>query len=362
MSQAETRNPVVATTEIPDIPDARVPQSDFARLTYELFKATEIPCRFVFPAGEILDLGPRAQPAFTVTFRSDHLFKKGFDEFTFSRAYIEGDIDIAGDLSSLLQMRRYVQAGLSTWFMVRLGLRALLRNPIPLNRESIAQHYSFGDDFYLGFMDHKYHLYSHCYFATDNDSLEDAAERKMETMAQALQLKPGMRLLDIGAGWGAVTRYAGPRGVDVTALTIAEDSHQLHRELIEREGFGQCRVLLEDFLEHAPDEPYDAIVAFGVDRTYPALPALLRASVEMPQAGRPALSRRFGGVGKIPDEPVYPQIHLPGQPQLSVSARPYAGVADARLQDTGDGRRHAFVRPDHAPLGKRLRYLIHSLT
>lgn len=47
--------------------------------------------------------------------------------------------------------------------------------------------------------------------------------RKLETMVEGRGLKPGMRLLDIGGGWGAVTRYCGARGVHVTTLTIAEE-------------------------------------------------------------------------------------------------------------------------------------------
>jgi len=150
------------------------------------------------------------------------------------------------------------------FFMLKMWLRMLFSNPINLNRDSIAKHYSFGNDFYLTFLDRNYHLYSHCLFQTDTESLEEAAEHKFETMAKALNLKPGMRLLDIGAGWGAVTRYAGPRGIHVTALTIHEDSYKLHRDLIANNSFSNCNVLLEDFLKHNPEKYYDSIVIFGV--------------------------------------------------------------------------------------------------
>ena len=56
--------------------------------------------------------------------------------------------------------------------MLKMWLRMRFCNPINLNRNSIAHHYSFGDDFYLTFVDRKYHLYSHCLFQADNASLE----------------------------------------------------------------------------------------------------------------------------------------------------------------------------------------------
>ena len=240
------------------------PKDHFARLVYEVLNESEIPCQFVFPSGEILRLGPAGEPAFTATFHSNKVLKKGLNEFAIGQAYVSGDIDVEGDMRSFFEIRRYFKRPVSSAFMLKMWLRMFWRNPINLNREAISQHYNFGDDFYLAFVDRKYHLYSHCLFHSDDESLEEAAEHKFETMAEALQLKPGMRLLDIGAGWGAVTRYGGPRDIHVTSLTIAEDSHKLHQDLIKNNNLTHCENRLEDFLKHAPAEPYDAIVIFGV--------------------------------------------------------------------------------------------------
>lgn len=239
------------------------PKGKCARMIYGLLKDIETPCEFTFASGEILRLG-RCEPEFSVTFHSDSVLKKGLDEYLLGQAYVDGAIEIEGSMPSFFEIRPYMKGKLTSFFMLKMWLRMLLRNPINLNRDSIARHYSFGDEFYLTFVDRKYHLYSHSLFQSDNDSLEEAAEHKLATMAKALKLKPGMRLLDIGAGWGAVTRYAGPRDIHVTALTIHKDSLKLHRDLIDTNNFSNCEVLLEDFLEHDPKEPYDAIVIFGV--------------------------------------------------------------------------------------------------
>ena len=239
------------------------PKGKYARQIYELLKDIEIPCEFNFASGETLSLG-QGKPEFTVTFHSDNVLKKGFNEYFLGRAYVNSEIEIEGNVPKLFELRKHMKGEITSLFMLKMWLNLFFRNPINLNRNSIAQHYSFGDDFYLTFVDGKYHLYSHCLFQTDNESLEEAADRKMATMAKSLKLKPGMRLLDIGAGWGAVTRFAGPQDIHVTALTIHEDSCELHKDLIANNNLPNCEAYLEDFLEHNPEEPYDAIVIFGV--------------------------------------------------------------------------------------------------
>ena len=239
------------------------PKGKYARQIHELLKDTKISCEFNFASGETLRLG-QGKPEFTVTFHSDNVLKKGFNEYFLGRAYVNSEIEIEGNVPKLFEIRKHMKGEITSLFMLKMWLNLFFRNPINLNRDSIAQHYSFGDDFYLTFVDGKYQLYSHCLFRTDNESLEEAADRKMATMAKSLKLKPGMRLLDIGAGWGAVTRFAGPQDIHVTALTIHEDSCKLHQDLIANNNLPNCEVYLEDFLEHNPEEPYDAIVIFGV--------------------------------------------------------------------------------------------------
>ena len=70
------------------------------------------------------------------------------------------------------------------------------------NQFAILAHYQLGDDFYLSFIDNRWRFYSHGLFHHDDESLEDASEHKLERMYASLRLRPGMRLLDIGAGWG----------------------------------------------------------------------------------------------------------------------------------------------------------------
>jgi 2-polyprenyl-3-methyl-5-hydroxy-6-metoxy-1,4-benzoquinol methylase len=90
----------------------------------------------------------------------------------------------------------------------------------------------------------------------------------------AVDARPGERVLDIGAGWGAMTEHGGRRGVRVTSLTISEPSARYVDALI-REHDLPCRVLREHFLEYVPGERFDAIVNLGVTEHLPDYAASL---------------------------------------------------------------------------------------
>jgi cyclopropane-fatty-acyl-phospholipid synthase len=82
-------------------------------------------------------------------------------------------------------------------------------------------------------------------------------------MFAALRLEPGMRLLDIGGGWGGVVRYCAPRGVRVTTLTLADDSYRYLRRLHDEERL-EGELVQGDFLQYRPERPFDAVVIYGV--------------------------------------------------------------------------------------------------
>ncbi len=226
--------------------------------------ANEIPLAFsIESGGETLHLGA-GEERFRIRVTPGYEGPSSISEYALGRAYVEGAFDIEGDMFALLELRQYL-AGRANW-LIRFGfLRDLfVRGSRVVNRKSIAKHYTFGDDFYLHFIDEAYRFYSHCLFRDEDETLEAAAEHKLKTMFEALGLKPGMRLLDIGAGWGGVHEYCGPRGIDVTSVTLTEDSRNYTTALIDRLGLDKCRVLLQDFLEYEPEEPYDAVVIYGV--------------------------------------------------------------------------------------------------
>jgi cyclopropane-fatty-acyl-phospholipid synthase len=227
-----------------------------------LLDGAGVACEVVLPSGEVLSCG-EGTPRFRAVFHSDRVLRQAFDELALGRAYVEGELDLEGDLWSVFELRGRLQDRTRVGPLLRFLANLFLVAPTRLNRKSIDFHYTFGDDFYHSFIDTRYHFYSHGLFHAETESLEESSEHKLETMFAGLRLEPGMRLLDIGGGWGGVTRYCGARGVHVTSLTLAQDSCNYIRNVLDTMGL-PGEVHLQDFLEHRPERPYDAIVIYGV--------------------------------------------------------------------------------------------------
>lgn len=203
------------------------------------------------------------EPVWRVHFRTESSLSLPLSEYSLGRAYVRGDLDIDGDLVELLHARDHLRKGVTPGGALGFAARLMLFSPTKVNAAAINKHYTLGDDFYLTFIDKRYRFYSQCVFRDDNDSLEDAAEYKLESMWNSLELRPGMRLLDIGGGLGGVTQYCGERGVHVTSLTLAEDSAAYIRRLIIERGV-PGEVIMQDVLDHRPAQPYDHAVGHGV--------------------------------------------------------------------------------------------------
>lgn len=220
------------------------------------------PCEVELAQGEILRVGTDA-PKFRIKFHDDRVLLRGTDEFAFAEAFVNGDIDIEGDMMAFFDVRNVLKSMIGMGAFTKFWTQMLFSNPTNVNKSAIQHHYEFGEDFFLCFMDKSYHLYSHGFFENDAETLERGCERKMDVMFEWAKLKPGMRVLDIGAGWGPVIRHCSPRGVHVTSLTLADDSLKHITKMIKDNNFiGEVRK--EDFLVHRPEQPYDAIVILGV--------------------------------------------------------------------------------------------------
>jgi cyclopropane-fatty-acyl-phospholipid synthase len=147
---------------------------------------------------------------------------------------------------------------------VSLGLKRFQQaNPIGQAQKNVAHHYDLGNDFYKLFLDAGMQ-YSCAYFLDDGESLEQAQRNKLRLIASKLALRPGLKILDIGSGWGDMALYlAAMEDVDVTGVTLSKEQHVLSNEKAKRLGLSdRVRFRLQDYRE--VPERFDRIVSVGM--------------------------------------------------------------------------------------------------
>ena len=126
-------------------------------------------------------------------------------------------------------------------------------------KQNIAAHYDLGNDFYSAWLDLTM-TYSSARFAATDDSLEDAQLRKVRTLLDRLELKPGQRLLEIGCGWGTLAIEAAKRGAQVVGLTLSTEQKAWAEEKIAAAGLSpQIEIRLQDYRDTA--EQFDAVAS-----------------------------------------------------------------------------------------------------
>ena len=127
-------------------------------------------------------------------------------------------------------------------------LHALRNNTRAGSRRNIAAHYDLGNEFYRLFLDESL-MYSCAIFERPDMSLEEAQVAKLERICRKLDLQPGLHLLEIGTGWGAMAIHAARHhGVRVTTTTISKEQHALAVERVRNAGLAdRITVLFDDY-------------------------------------------------------------------------------------------------------------------
>lgn len=140
------------------------------------------------------------------------------------------------------------------------------------DRQAVRFHYDTGNEFFATFLDRGL-VYSCAYFppgATEDpttaadDALEVAQQRKLELVCRKLGLQPGMRLLDVGCGWGSLVIHAATHhGVEATGVTLSPAQAQLARARVEAAGLSDSvEIRIADYREL--DGRWDAIASVGM--------------------------------------------------------------------------------------------------
>jgi len=191
----------------------------------------------------------------------------------FGEAYMDGRLSVEGgtiyDLLDLMMTDSNVQGALGR---VLETLSPILRrlqqhNPMQRSRRNVQHHYDLSRRFYELFLDRDMQ-YSCAYFTSPQATLDDAQEAKKRHIAAKLLLVPGMRVLDIGCGWGGMALYlARTTGARVTGITLSTEQLAVARQRAEYAGLSD-RVTFElcDYRELAARGAgrFDRIVSVGM--------------------------------------------------------------------------------------------------
>ena len=296
------------------------------------------------------------------------------DELGLARAYVAGEIDVEGDLADGLSrvwaVVRSRPPVLPEWrdrlrwagTALRLGLVG--RRPAPpreeavlsgdkhstdRDSEAISYHYDQSNELYATLLD-GHMAYSCAYFRADpavdpgagdgSYGITEAQRDKLELVCRKLGLQPGMRLLDVGCGWGSLILYAAEHhGVHATGVTISAQQRDHVEKLVAARGLAdRVSVRLQDYREvPVPAQgPYDAVASVEMSEhvgqeQYPAYAATLHRLVR--PGGRVLLQAMSHpsapGGGAFIERYVAPDMHMrPVWETAAMLARPGLELRD----------------------------------
>ena len=192
-------------------------------------------------------------------------------EIGFGEGYMEGDwttpdlphllATLINNLDSIPEMSGNEQKSLKFHLLSSLNKFAhwRRRNTRSNSRRNIQEHYDLSNDFYKLWLDETM-TYSSAWFR-DQESLEEAQKNKYQRLCEKLRLKPGMRVLEIGCGWGGFSLYAARNyGVNITAITISKAQQEIARQRVKEAGLEEMiDVRLVDYRDVKGD--FDAIAS-----------------------------------------------------------------------------------------------------
>ncbi len=193
-------------------------------------------------------------------------------KLAFGEAYIEGRLTIEkGSLYDLLQVCLINVTNIDRHPIWRYAkfLRDFLRflrgfNPVGRAQRNVAHHYDLSGELYELFLDGDLQ-YSCAYFDEPSQPLEEAQAAKKRHLAAKLLLdKPGLKVLDIGSGWGGLGLYLAQAGAaEVTGLTLSKEQHKRSNERAQATGLSsRVRFELKDYRQD--QGLYDRIVSVGM--------------------------------------------------------------------------------------------------
>jgi cyclopropane-fatty-acyl-phospholipid synthase len=200
------------------------------------------------------------------------------------RAYVDGSLAVDDLDRALLVVDEFEPPELSLTDRVRLGLAtaaAAVPGGLPhrpsleltlrgrlhsaeRDAAAVRYHYDVGNDFFALFLDESM-TYSCAIFSKGAQTLEEAQRTKLDLVAAKLGLEPGMRVLDVGCGWGSFAIHAVREyGVEVVGITLSGPQAERARERVAEAGLSEkIEIRVQDYRQ-LPQGSFDAIASIGM--------------------------------------------------------------------------------------------------
>lgn len=207
------------------------------------------------------------EPAFKVKFNKElsiiELMKS--TSLAFGEAYMKGELLIEGDLYHALDC---FLGQMSKFQTDKKSLRKLIfsSNSKRNQKKEVSSHYDIGNDFYQLWLDESL-SYSCAYFENESDSLLEAQQKKIDRILKKLDLKPGMKLLDIGCGWGSLLIQAAKEyNITGVGITLSQEQYNGFTKRIKEEGLlSQIAVKILDYRDLQKQKwLFDRVVSVGM--------------------------------------------------------------------------------------------------
>lgn len=241
----------------------------------------------------------------------DHLLTTTSSELGLARAYLSGALSIDGmdeadpypELVLLRDQVRPTPPGPSDLPRLATAVGAVRPRPAPLPAEetptrarrlatglrhgrrrdatAIAHHYDVSNRFYELLLGPSM-TYTCAVYPGEDATLEEAQAHKHDLVCRKLGLQPGMRLLDVGCGWGGMVRHAVQHyGVSALGVTLSRQQALWGQQMLERAGLGERAEIRHCDYRDVTERGFDAISSIGLTehigvRAYPAYFAFLR--------------------------------------------------------------------------------------
>lgn len=229
--------------------------------------------------------GPADAPA-RIVIKSPSVLMRlvtGGGEVGLARAYAAGELDVEGDIYEVLSLREHVpeiklKPGLAA-AALRIAAASGLHVPPPAPGEArlggrrhsrardaaaIAHHYDVSNDFYRLFLGPTM-TYTCAVWRKPSVGLDAAQDAKHELVCRKLALEPGMRLLDVGCGWGSMAMHAAiHHGVRAVGVTLSQRQAAWGQKAVADAGLSDLVEIRHQDYRDVQDGPYDAISSIGL--------------------------------------------------------------------------------------------------